>query len=78
MEIRSSHESRLWCDESRVRPALSEVERLQGDNARARELLEWTPAYTGLGGLRRGLAETVSWYRDPAHLRRYKTDMYNV
>jgi dTDP-glucose 4,6-dehydratase len=65
-------------DESRVRPASSEVERLRGDNARARELLEWTPDYSGLEGLRRGLAETVSWCRDPAHLRRYKTDMYNV
>jgi NAD dependent epimerase/dehydratase len=65
-------------DEQRLRPAASEVERLWADNTLARELTGWTPEYAGHAGLRRGLAETVAWFRNPDNLRRYKAGLYNL
>jgi dTDP-glucose 4,6-dehydratase len=65
-------------DDQRIRPPLSEVERLWADNTKARDLLGWTPEYGGLDGFRRGLAETVDWFRDPANLAGYKADIYNI
>jgi NAD dependent epimerase/dehydratase len=65
-------------DEQRLRPAGSEVERLWADNTRARRLTGWTPEYGGIEGLERGLAETIAWFTEPAHLRRYKAGRYNI
>jgi NAD dependent epimerase/dehydratase len=65
-------------DDQRLRPAASEVERLLADNRRARELVGWTPEYAGLGGIERGLTETVAWFRDPANLAGYKAGAYNI
>lgn len=65
-------------DEERLRPAGSEVERLWADNRLARELAGWEPEYAGLAGLERGLRETVAWFREPAHLARYKAGRYNI
>lgn len=69
---------RFHTDEQRMRPAGSEVERLWADNSRARELAGWQPEFAGLDGLRRGLAETIEWFSDPANLRQYKADTYNI
>ena len=65
-------------DEQRLRPPGSEVERLLADNTRARTLAGWTPEYAGVDGLRRGLRETIDWFRNPDHLRRYKSGRYNL
>ena len=62
----------------RLRPDESEVERLCADNSKARKLLEWQPAYAGMAGFRRGLSETISWFRDPAHLSLYRAESYNL
>lgn len=68
----------ILCDTQRLRPADSEVERLWSDNARARALLGWQPAYAGLEGFRRGLAETIAWYADPANLTLYRSQEYQL
>ncbi len=65
-------------DAERIRPELSEVERLWASNEKAQRLLGWTPEYGSQQGLRRGLEETVAWFRDPSNLSRYKADIYNV
>jgi len=65
-------------DTQRLRPEKSEVERLWADNTKARQLLGWTPRYGGLEGFRRGLSETIAWFRDPDNLRRYKSQLYNL
>lgn len=65
-------------DPARLRPKESEVERLWSDNGKASRLLDWRPAYPGIEGLRRGLAETIDWFRDPANLAAYKSDVYNI
>ncbi len=65
-------------DEQRLRPEKSEVERLWASNTKARELLGWQPKFGGRDGFMRGLAETINWFREPAHLSAYKADIYNL
>lgn len=65
-------------EEQRLRPAKSEVERLWADNTKARTLLAHEQQYAGLDGLRRGLAETITWFRNPANLSAYKVGIYNI
>lgn len=71
-------EVEIVTDESRLRPANSEVERLWADNAKALSLFGWAPAYGGREGLKRGLAETAEWFMRPENLRGYKADIYNI
>lgn len=61
-------------DEQRIRPAASEVMRLVADASRLRAATGWAPAHD----LEQGLARTVEFFRDPANLARYKTDIYNI
>lgn len=65
-------------DAQRIRPSLSEVERLWADNSKARELLGWSPRFGSREGMRRGLANTVAWFTDPTNLAQYKSDRYNI
>lgn len=67
-------EAEIECDEQRLRPAESEVERLCCDNTLIRSLTAFEPAYT----LEAGLRETIDWFAIPDNLRRYKVDAYNV
>jgi len=62
----------------RMRPLTSEVERLWADNAKARDLTGWAPQFAGLDGFRRGLGETIAWYREPKNLRRFRPDHYSI
>lgn len=65
-------------DDQRVRPSKSEVERLWADNTKAKKLLGWEPKYAGIEGLRRGLAQTIEWFCNPANLNQYKAGQYNI
>lgn len=65
-------------EDVRLRPEKSEVERLWADNAKARELFGWKPAYGGLDGFKRGLKETADWFSQAKNLRSYKADIYNL
>jgi NAD dependent epimerase/dehydratase len=65
-------------DKKRLRPENSEVDRLLADTGKAQKLIGWNPVYTGKDGLRRGLEETVKWFRNPANLAFYKTGIYNI
>lgn len=65
-------------DDDRVRPDASEVERLWASNEKAKSLAGWEPAYAGQEGFKRGLAETITWFSDPAHQALYKADQYNI
>lgn len=68
----------IVCDEQRLRPEKSEVERLFACRDKAKERMGWEPAYGGREGFSRGLGETVAWFSDPANLARYKADIYNL
>lgn len=65
-------EARIVCDEQRLRPEKSEVNRLLGSNAKIKELTDWKQNYT----FKEGIAETIAWIR--GHMEAYKTDIYNV
>lgn len=71
-------EIEIETDEVRLRPEKSEVERLWAANAKARELFGWRPAYGGLEGFKRGVAETVDWFAQAQNLNGYKADIYNL
>lgn len=64
--------ARIVCEEERLRPEKSEVNRLLGSNEKIRRLTSWEPKYT----LKQGIQETIAWLRE--HLESYKTDIYNV
>lgn len=64
----------IECDNQRLRPAASEVERLCCDNTKIAALTGFKPAYS----LEAGLRNTVEWLRIPENLKRYKADIYNV
>ena len=62
----------IVCDEQRLRPEKSEVNRLLGSNAKIRELTDWEPRYS----FAQGIAETIRWIR--GHMGAYKADIYNI
>lgn len=64
--------AKIVCDEERLRPEKSEVNRLLGCNEKIRRLTDWAPQYT----LAQGLEETIAFLRD--HLDRYKPDIYTI
>jgi len=57
-------------DDERIRPALSEVQRLLADNSKARHVLAWSPQVD----LREGLSRTIQWIRE--HLDFYHIGHY--
>ena len=64
--------AKIICDEERLRPEKSEVNRLLGDNAKIRKLTGWEPKYT----LEQGIRETIRWLED--NLSFYKAGVYNI
>jgi len=64
--------ARIICDEERLRPEKSEVDRLLGSNEKIKRLTDWEPKYT----LTEGISETIEWIK--GNLSSYKTDIYNV
>lgn len=64
--------ARIICDEQRLRPAKSEVNRLLGSNAKIMRLTDWKPQYT----FEQGIAETIEFFRH--NLDKYKIDIYNI
>ena len=71
-------EIEIIADETRLRPENSEVERLWADNTKVKQLFGWQPTYNDYEGLKRGLIETVEWFKNPRNLANYKTDRYNI
>jgi nucleoside-diphosphate-sugar epimerase len=67
-------EARPSLDAQRLRPAGSEVLRLRCANRKLLAATGFRPGVT----LDAGLTETVAWFRDPEHLKRYKGHLYNV
>jgi NAD dependent epimerase/dehydratase len=61
-------------DEQRLRPEKSEVNRLWCDNSKIKVLTGFSPQVS----LQEGLRRTIAWFVQPANLRKYKADIYNV
>lgn len=64
--------AKIICEEQRLRPEKSEVNRLLGSNEKIKALTEWKQQYTFAQGIR----ETITWLRE--HMDHYKTDIYNI
>lgn len=64
--------AKIICDEQRLRPEKSEVNRLLGCNEKIKRLTDWEPKYT----FAQGIAETIEWIRN--NLEHYKSDIYNL
>lgn len=62
----------IVCDEERLRPEKSEVNRLLGCNDKIMRLTDWKPHYS----LENGLKETIAFLKD--NLEKYKVDLYNL
>lgn len=65
-------EAQIVCDEQRLRPGKSEVNRLLGCNKKIMELTDWKPLYS----FEEGLTETIEFFRENAD--DYKVDLYNI
>lgn len=65
-------EAKIVCDEQRLRPEKSEVNRLLGDSTKIRSMTDWKPQYT----FEQGLAATIEFLKN--NLDRYKPDVYNL
>jgi NAD dependent epimerase/dehydratase len=65
---------RVVCEQERLRPEKSEVQRLKCDNSKLRKAAAFVPQIP----LREGLERTARWFSQPENLRRYKGDLYNV
>ena len=64
--------AKIICEEERLRPEKSEVNRLLGCNKKILELTDWTPKYS----LQQGIQETITWIKE--NLKSYKADIYNL
>lgn len=64
--------ARIICDEQRLRPEKSEVNRLLGSNEKILALTDWRPRYT----FEQGLEETIEFLKE--NMDKYKVDIYNV
>ncbi len=65
-------QARIICDEERLRPEKSEVNRLLGSNDKIMRLTNWKPSYS----FTEGLKETIDFFR--GNLGKYKADIYNI
>ena len=64
--------AKIICDDERIRPKKSEVNRLLGDNTKLLELTNWRQAYS----FEQGIYETIKWVKK--NIRTYNVDKYNV
>ena len=64
--------AKIICDEQRLRPKKSEVNRLLGSNEKIKRLTGWEPKYT----FAQGIEETIEWIK--SNLKHYKSDIYNL
>lgn len=62
--------ARIICEEQRLRPEKSEVNRLLGKNEKIQQLTDWKQNYS----FQQGIEETIKWMK--SNLNSYKTDIY--
>ena len=67
-------EVKLKIEKVRVRPDLSEVDRLRCDNSKLIKETNWLPEFS----LKQGLKETIDWFSKEENLKLYKSSIYNV
>lgn len=66
--------AQIICEEERIRPEKSEVNRLLGSNKKLKNLTDWSQKFT----FEEGIKETIEWFKIKKNLERYKTEIYNL
>lgn len=66
--------AQIVCDEDRLRPEKSEVNRLLGSSEKIRSLTAWQPQYT----FAQGIAETIQFFRENMESYGKKAGIYNI
>lgn len=74
----TNKQAEIICEEKRLRPDKSEVERLLADNSLLRKYTGWKPEYTGPEGLAAGLSRTIAWFSDKENIKFYPRNIYNM
>jgi NAD dependent epimerase/dehydratase len=69
---RINPKAEIICDEQRLRPEKSEVNRLLGSNEKIKSLTQWSPKYS----FGNGISETIEWFK--GNMENYKADIYNL
>lgn len=64
--------AKIACDDERIRPEKSEVNRLLGSNEKLKRLTSWQQRFT----FKEGIINTIEWFRNNNNL--YKSSMYNI
>ena len=64
--------ARVVCDEQRLRPEKSEVNRLLGSNSKLKMLTDWKQRYT----FEQGISKTIDWLSH--NMDKYKVDLYSI
>lgn len=64
--------AKIICENERMRPKNSEVNRLLGSNDKIKNLTNWKQEYS----FARGIKETIDWLEK--NLNRYRVDIYNL
>ena len=64
----------IICDNERIRPKKSEVNRLLGSNEKIKKLTNWKMNYS----FEEGIKETIDWFKIPENFHMYKSDIYNI
>lgn len=66
--------AQIICDDERIRPDKSEVNRLLGSNKKIKQLTNWNPNYT----FEEGIKETIEWFKVKENIAGYKSNIYNI
>lgn len=64
--------AKIVCEEERMRPQNSEVQRLLGSNEKIKRLTNWKPNYS----FEKGIEETIEWMKQ--NKEKYKSNIYNI
>lgn len=59
-------------ESQKMRPDLSEVNRLFGSNTKLLKKTSWEPKYSGMDGFKKGLIKTIDWFSKKENLENYK------
>jgi NAD dependent epimerase/dehydratase len=65
---------KIVSNQSRIRPAKSEVDRLWCSNTKLMGNTSWAPKYS----LKEGLSAVITWMKNPENIASYKAGQYNV
>lgn len=74
LEIMNREDIEITCQEERIRPEKSEVNRLLADSTKIQKLCDYKPKVT----LKEGLSKTIEWFSNPNNLSLYRSGIYNV